>query len=444
MMDSEAKADTTALAVPGPAALPALSGGRQAAMVTAFQGLIPTSIGEAMTLAVALSKSKAIPKAYRGKPDDVLVVVLAGLEVGLTPIRSVNNLTNISGNLGMKADLQLALVRRSGLLEFYDEGFEVRGKTDTDLADRAQDGAKILALVKAVPDGKPYGWATAQRKGDRNIVTRTFTWIDADTAEIWERDEDDDSGQARKKTKLSAKFNYVSFPADMYPKRARGRVLQVTHSDVLAGMLSTEALEGGQVIDVTPEPADTVDDLMAEAGDDADAIRAGFDFLEFSPARRLQKMIEYRGRYSDLVTWLRDEAGQRTGKGKVGTARKSRQAAAQVIDVDPKAPPAETKPAGPETKPAPADPKPADPDTNRPPAETTAVQGADAGESFVKALDDKFPKPADAAPGPAAPTNDAWDKLKDPVLPGPKPGGVRASDAAAKFRERFGAGAGSF
>lgn len=418
--------DTKALAPITGQAL-AVPDGRQSAMTTAFQGLIPTSIGEAFALAGYLANSKAIPVFYRGKPETILTVILAGLEIGLTPIRSLNNLTNISGNLGMKADLQLALVRRSGLLDFYDEGFEVRGKTDTDLNTRTQDGAKILSLVKAVPEGKPYGWASARRKGDDTLTTRTFTWTDAETAEIWEKDDD---GGEKRKTKLSQKFNYQSFPADMYPKRARGRVLQITHSDILAGMLSTEALEGGQVPVIDVEPAYTADDILAEAGDEqAQAITAGFDFLEFSPARRTQKLVEYRGRFADLVTWLRDEAGQRTGKGKVGTARRSR-AAAPVIDAQaqPAAPgPTKTDP-GPDSPPAPAS-TPGGPATPAPGAEKPAAaeSPADQAESLVQALDGKFPAQAQA------PTPEPDTK---PISP--------AAAAAAKFRERFGAGSGSF
>lgn len=433
-MDEDKGQAGQALAIQG-AGVGALAAptGRQAAMTTAFQGLIPTSIGEAYTLAGYLAKSKAIPKAYRQQPDTVLTVILAGLEVGLTPIRALNNLTNISGNLGMKADLQLALVRRSGLLDFYDEGFEIRGKTDTDLATRTDDGPKVLALVKAVPDGKPYGWATARRKGDRNMTTRTFTWLDAETAEIWSKEEDEDGGGERKKIKLSQKFNYQSFPADMYPKRARGRTLQVTHSDVLAGMLSVEAMEGGQIIDVTPEPTDTPDDILAEAGDElATAITLGFDALEFSPGRRTQKLVEYRGRFGDLVTWLRDEYSQRSGKGKGGTARKAK-AAAAVID-------AQTVPAAPEPTKTDQAPDP------RPPA--AAAQAADAGPAPVAETA--------AAPEPTAePKPSGWDALAKPTFPtrvpdpvaptpdtaqAPKPAS-RAADAAAKFRASFGSGA---
>lgn len=413
------------------------AGGRESAMLTAFQGLIPTSIGEAYALAGYLAKSKAIPTFYRDKPDTILTVILAGLEIGLTPIRSLNNLTNISGNLGMKADLQLALVRRSGLLEFFDEGFELRAKTDTDLAERTQDGAKILALVKLVPEGKPYGWTTAQRKGDRNLVTRTFTWLDAEAAEIWEKDED---GGDRKKTKLSDKFNYKSFPADMYPKRSRGRTFQVTHSDVLAGMLSTEALEGGQVptvIDV--EPAYTVDDILAEAGDEADAIQSGFDALEFSPARRTQKLMEYRGRYADLVTWLRDEYTQRKNQGKGGTARKAR-AAAQVIDAQ------ATPQAAPGTATAPPATDPQPPAATAQPADAGAASvaisqpPAEQAEAFVQALDGKFQGTAETMPGEPGPGVQvgAGTPPAEPVKTKPA---NRAADAAARFRERFGTGA---
>jgi len=393
-------------------------GTRAGTLATAFQGLIPTSIGEAYALAGYLAKSSAIPVFYRGKPDTILTVILAGLEIGLTPIRSLNNLTNISGNLGMKADLQLALVRRSGLLDYYDEGFELRGKTDPDLENRTADGAKILALVKAVPDGKPYGWATARRKGDREgqVTTRTFTWTDAETAEIWEKDED---GGERKRTKLSAKFNYVAFPADMYPKRARGRVLQITHSDVLAGMLSTEALEGGQVqvIDVDSEPAgDSLFDLLAAIDSPTQlAIVTGFDALEFSPARRLQKLVEYKGRPIDLATWLRDEYSQRAGKGKGGTARKAK-AAADVIDAAGQAAPGAAVAApDPGTRPAP---------TSVPDANTDPAPGPSAGESLAATLDGKFP----ALVTPAAKPTGAAERS------------AKAADAAAKFRKAFGQG----
>lgn len=400
--------------------VPTAGGGRATIMATAFSGLIPTSIGEAYTLAGYLAKSSAIPKAYRGKPDNVFTVILAGLEVGLTPIRSLNNLTNISGNLGMKADLQLALVRRSWLLDFYDEGFELKGKTDADLASRAEDGTKILALVKAVPEGKPYGWATARRKGDANLTTRTFTWIDAETAEIWSKEDDDEGGGDRKKIKLSQKFNYLSFPADMYPKRARGRVLQVTHSDVLAGMLSTEALEGGQVIDITAEPSETPDDILAEAGDElAAAITMGFDALELSPARRTQKLVEYRGRFGDLVTWLRDEYTQRSGKGKGGTARKAK-AAAAVID-------AQAAPTVPQAQAAATDGYPAQ-------VAIDAVAAAVAAVAAVTAT----PEPAKQAAEPVAqPQPNPKPTLVEPTKPAISP----AASAAAKFRESFRTGA---
>ncbi len=99
----------------------ALVAARNQTMALAFSGLVPTTIGEAVVLCTNLAKSDAIPKGLRGKPESILTVVMAGLEINLTPIRAIQSITNISGNLCMKSDLQLALVRRSGLLVYFDE-----------------------------------------------------------------------------------------------------------------------------------------------------------------------------------------------------------------------------------------------------------------------------------------------------------------------------------
>lgn len=380
---------------------------RQQTMATAFSGLIPTSIGEAFTLAQTLAKSTAIPKGYRGKPENILVSILAGLEIGLTPIRSLNMLTNISGNLGMRADLAIALVRRSGVLDYYDEGYEEREGTDGDLATRAADGGKILALVKTVPKGAPYGWASGRRKGDPpgQITTRVFSWVDADTAEIWE----DDESSGRKRSKLSERFNYKSFPGDIYPKRARTRVLGVLFSDVLAGMPTVESLEGGQVIDaefrtVAPD-ADAVLAAIEETDPTLAAnIVAGFDALKMSPARRLQKLTEFQDHPDRLATWLRDEFGTQTGRGPVGTERNAKAGAAVLEKTAKVSEKGVDPPAGDAPKPAesattaPVDAKPPAPGATSGPSDATPAAvgapsaGADAKpgqittEAFVAAL----------------------------------------------------------
>jgi hypothetical protein len=302
-----------------PAATTALAPATRAAtMAQAFAGLMPTTLGEAFQLSSYLAKSGVIPKALK-TPDAVLAVILAGMEVGLSPLRALNGITIISGNMTMKTDLQLALVRRSGLLQYHDEGFELRGQSDTSIADRARDGAKVLQLVAAVPAGMPYGWCTLQRVGDTEPRTYVFSWVDAERVKTSEWEDG-----IKSDIKLSEKQTYKNFPQSMYPRRARGAGLQVLFSDVLANIPAQEAMEGGQasiVADVLPAVddagGDDVEALLARAGETdpelSTKILAGFEHLAMNRGRQLQMLTQYRDNPEGLYQWLRDEAAKRLG-----------------------------------------------------------------------------------------------------------------------------------
>lgn len=312
---------------------------RAGTMQTAFQGLMPTSIGEVALLSQHLAKSSAIPGGMKGQPDTVFTIVWAGMELGLTPIRALQSISNISGTLCMKADLQLALAKSKAVLGFWEEGFEERGKTDGNLADRIQltfklakipdfeDQAvltiqKITAVTSDLKPGNPYGWAVGCRTGDPRIQVRTFTFADAERAIIYEKDEGNPNGPREKKP-LSQKFNYKSFPGDMYPKRARTRLLQILASDVTNGLPAVETLEGGQVIDaeysrVEDEASgDTADSLLAavevEHPELGMAIRNGFKQLTMNQAKQLQKLTQFKGKPNDLLEWMKTEYANRKG-----------------------------------------------------------------------------------------------------------------------------------
>lgn len=321
---------------------------RAGTMATAFAGLVPSSIGEAVILAGHLTKSKAVPASLRDNPDTMLTVILAGMELGLTPIKATQNITNISGTLCMKADLQLALVKaRPGVLAFYDEGFERFEKTDSNLERRIKLAlGKVLRklglsdqdvtdetdlviekIAAATSDGMkagdPYGWAVGMRQGDPVVHVRTFTFADAEKAIIYEKDEAN-PGAPKERKPLSQKFNYKSFPGDMYPKRARTRLLQVLASDVTAGLPAAEAIEGGQIIDaeftVTQPDGDDIDTLLAIIRDQdseaATTIEAGFRQLQMGRAAMLQKLTQFRGKPKDLIDWLKTEFANRKGVGR--------------------------------------------------------------------------------------------------------------------------------
>lgn len=81
--------------------------------------LIPFNAG-AMQLADQLAKSSLIPTALRGKPADVLVILMKGQELGLSPIQSLSEVSVIEGKPSSSAALKVALcVRRPDICEYF-------------------------------------------------------------------------------------------------------------------------------------------------------------------------------------------------------------------------------------------------------------------------------------------------------------------------------------
>lgn len=103
--------------------------GRQTALTpeqqqTAIQKAEPlafelTTINQAYRVANHLSKSALIPTPLRGKPDDILVVLMSGRELGLMPMQSLRHLHVIEGRIAMSAQMMLARVQRSGECEYF-------------------------------------------------------------------------------------------------------------------------------------------------------------------------------------------------------------------------------------------------------------------------------------------------------------------------------------
>jgi hypothetical protein len=60
-------------------------------------------------MAVALSKSAAVPMEYIGKPDKIFSTLEFGRELGIAPMLALNNIANIKGRPSMSTNLQLGL-----------------------------------------------------------------------------------------------------------------------------------------------------------------------------------------------------------------------------------------------------------------------------------------------------------------------------------------------
>lgn len=79
----------------------------------------PHDLAEARQLAALLAASTVLPKTLKGPPD-VLAVIIAGKELGLTAMQSVRALHIVEGKVSMSADLMVALCkRRRAVCEFF-------------------------------------------------------------------------------------------------------------------------------------------------------------------------------------------------------------------------------------------------------------------------------------------------------------------------------------
>jgi len=151
--------------------------------------LVPQTMTEALHFSKLLSESTFVPKDYQRNPGNVLVAMQWGMEIGLSPLQALQNISVINGRPSVWGDAMLALVRGSGLLESIDEQ-----QTDT------------LATC------------TIKRKGEAETV-RTFGVDDAKKANLW--------GKAGP---------WQQYPKRMMQMRARAFALRDVFPDVLKGI----------------------------------------------------------------------------------------------------------------------------------------------------------------------------------------------------------------
>jgi len=172
---------------------------------------------EAMEFSERLAKSQMVPRNYQNKPEDVLVAVQWGLEIGLAPMQALQNISVINGKPSVYGDAALALVQASPVCEDVQEYVEGEGTTN------------------------PIAVCIAIRKG-RKPVTVKFSVEDARRAGLWGK-----------------QGPWTQYPKRMLQMRARGFALRDAFPDVLKGLITSEeaqdypqAEKTGQFKDITP------------------------------------------------------------------------------------------------------------------------------------------------------------------------------------------------
>ena len=176
--------------------------------------IVPTNLDEAYRLAQAISISGLAPAGIK-TPEQILIAILTGLEVGLKPMTALQRIAVINGRPTIWGDAAIGLVRASGLCEWIQEKIEGAGD-------------QRVAVC------------SAKRKGEPEPIVGRFSVDNAKTAKLWGK-----TGQSGQPTP------WVTHPDRMLQMRARGFALRDGFADVLGGMYLREELEG-ETIDVTP------------------------------------------------------------------------------------------------------------------------------------------------------------------------------------------------
>jgi hypothetical protein len=207
----------------------------------------PTTLSEAISFSEMLAASTMIPKQFQGKPEDVLVCVQWGLEIGLAPLQALQNIAVINGKPSIYGDAAMALVQSSSVCQNIEEFY------------LDEDTPNMIAVC------------IATRKG-RTPVTVKFGIEDAKRAGLYGK----------------------QGPWSMYLKRmlrvrARGFCLRDAFSDVLRGLITREEAEDIEieqpvanvkpvkpvnpldmiappVVELKQEAIDAVDELIEDIG----------------------------------------------------------------------------------------------------------------------------------------------------------------------------------
>jgi hypothetical protein len=162
------------------------------------QGFAPTSITEAIKFSEMLAKSNMVPRAYQGKPEDILVCVQWGYEIGLAPMQALQNIAVINGKPSVYGDAAMALVLASPVCEGIEESIEDEGTPN------------------------PVAVCIARRRGRAPVESR-FSVEDAKRAGLWGK-----------------QGPWTAYPKRMLAMRARGFAIRDCFADVLKGLITAE------------------------------------------------------------------------------------------------------------------------------------------------------------------------------------------------------------
>lgn len=162
--------------------------------------IIPQSLEDCYRLASAVIKAKMTPRGI-DTPEQATIIIMRGLEVGLTPFQALDKIALVNGRPTIWGDGALGLVLASGLCEDLTEHIEGQG-----------DGRVAVCRT----------W----RKGREKPITGKFSVSDAKAAGLWGK-----------------QGPWQQYQERMLQMRARAYALRDGYADVLGGLYMREEFD---------------------------------------------------------------------------------------------------------------------------------------------------------------------------------------------------------
>lgn len=167
--------------------------------------IVPRSLDDVQRLAKSVSGSALLPDLMKKEPD-VIMAVMTGLELGLTPMAALRGIQVIKGKPCLSADTMAAVVLASGKAEYFE-------------------------CVEEVKDSVTY---ETKRVGGRGPHRATWSMEDTKRAGL--------HGDSWNK-----------YPTDMMHARCKARLARRVYPDVLSGVYTPDEIQQGSVNDNLPQ-----------------------------------------------------------------------------------------------------------------------------------------------------------------------------------------------
>jgi hypothetical protein len=217
--------------------------------MSALTILRPSTFTELVQFGQFAAKSSMVPVSYKGKPEDVVLAVQMGSELGLAPMQALQNIAVINGRPALWGDAMLALCLQHPAWGGHSETIAGTGDAMTARCEVRRNGAAPVVATFGVEDAKRAG--------------------------LWEK-----TGP------------WKTYPKRMLQMRARGFALRDAFPDALRGLVSAEEAQDspsdafpGVTIEATaaeevaqdmPPDLPTIDNARTSR-EFLDAVRRAFD-----------------------------------------------------------------------------------------------------------------------------------------------------------------------